>query len=155
MTKEEIQEYSLRITQGNRSDLVAVTYDIILKYLNDARAEYQSGEKEQFVLFIKKANDFLAELMRALDLQYPMSRNLMSIYRFVQKNLLQAQFQKEPSSLEGMDRILSELREAFAEVARQDKSEPLTGGRGQVYAGLTYGKGSLIESYEPNPGFRA
>ena len=153
MTKEEIQEYSLRITQGNRSDLVVVTYDIILKYLNDARAEYQSGEKEQFVLFIKKANDFLAELMRALDLQYPMSRNL--IYRFVQKNLLQAQFQKEPSSLEGMDRILSELREAFAEVARQDKSEPLTGGRGQVYAGLTYGKGSLIESYEPNPGFRA
>ena len=85
MTKEEIQEYSLRITQGNRSDLVVVTYDIILKYLNDARAEYQSGEKEQFVLFIKKANDFLAELMRALDLQYPMSRNLMSIYRFVQK----------------------------------------------------------------------
>ena len=87
MTKEEIQEYSLRITQGNRSDLVVVTYDIILKYLNDARAEYQSGEKEQFVLFIKKANDFLAELMRALDLQYPMSRNLMSIYRFVQKSI--------------------------------------------------------------------
>ena len=149
MTKEEIQEYSLRITQGNRSDLVVVTYDVILKYLKDARAEYQSGEKEQFVLSIKKANDFLAELMRALDLQYPMSRNLMSIY------LLQAQFQKDPSSLEGLDRILSELREAFAEVARQDKSEPLTGGRGQVYAGLTYGKGSLIESYEPNPGFRA
>lgn len=155
MTKEELQEYSLRITQGNRSDLVVVTYDVILKYLKDAKTAYQAGETEHFVLYMKKANEFLVELMRALDLKYPVSGNLMSIYRFVQKMFLRAEFQKNPSSLKGLDEILGSLREAFAEVAKQDKSESFTGGRGQVYAGLTYGKGSLNESYEPNPGFRA
>ena len=33
MTKAEIQEYTLRITQGNRTDLIVTTYDIILKYI--------------------------------------------------------------------------------------------------------------------------
>lgn len=155
MTKEEIQEYSLRITQGNKSDLVVVTYDIILKYLEDARKEYQAGEKEKFAFQIKKANEFLAELMGALDLQYPVSIELLKIYRFVQKMLVQAEFQKEPSSLEGLDQILSSLREAFAEVAKQDNSLPFAGSKPQVYAGLTYGRDSLNETYEPNPGFRA
>jgi len=155
MTREEIQEYSLRITQGNRSDLVVVTYDMIRKYLEDARRDYQAGDTGQFAEQVKKANEVLEELMGALDLQYPLARNLMSIYQFVQRMLLQAVFRREPSSLEGLEPILSGLREAFAEVAKQDKSEPFTGGKGQVYAGLTYGKGSLNESYEPNPGFRA
>lgn len=155
MTREEIQEYSLRITQGNRSDLVVVTYDMIQKYLEDAKREYQAGDKGQFVLQVKKANEVLAELMGALDLKYPLARNLMSIYQFVQRMLLQAEFRREPTSLEGLEPILSSLREAFAEVAKQDKSEPFTGGKGQVYAGLTYGKSSLNESCEPNPGFRA
>ncbi len=155
MTKEEIQEYSLRITQGNKSDLVVTTYDIILKYLEDAGKKYQEGDREQFAFHIRKANEFLAELMGALDLQYPVSRELMNIYRFVQKMFMQAMFQKEPSSLEGLEQILSGLREAFAEVAKQDNSQPLAGGKGQVYAGLTYGRESLNETYEPNPGFMA
>ena len=63
MTRDEIQAYSLRITQGNKSNLVVVTYDIILKYLEDAKNSYQTGNVEQFVSQIKKANEFLAELM--------------------------------------------------------------------------------------------
>lgn len=155
MTREEIQEYSLRVTQGNKSDLIVVTYDIILKYLGDAKRDYRAGEKEKFVFQVKKAKEFLAELMGALDLQYPVSIELLKIYRFVQKMLVQAEFQKKPDSLEGLEEILSSLRDAFAEVAKQDNSLPFTGSKPQVYAGLTYGKGSLNETYEQNPGFRA
>lgn len=155
MTKEEVQEYSLRIAQGNKSDLIVTTYDIILKYLQDAGKQYQAGDREQFAFHVKKANEFLAELMGALDLQYPVARELMSIYRFVQKMLIQARFQKEPAALEGLEQILSGLREAFVEVARQDNSQPFAGGKSQVYAGLTYGRESLNETYEPTPGFMA
>ena len=154
MTRDEIQAYSLRITQGNKSNLVVVTYDIILKYLEDAKSSYLAGNIEQFVSQIKKANEFLAELMGALDLQYPVARNLLNIYEFVQKMFLKAAFQKNPDSLEGVEPILIDLRDAFAEVAKQDKSTAIAGNNGQVYAGLTYGKNSLNETYEQNPGFR-
>lgn len=152
MTKEEIQEYSLRITQGNKSALVVTTYDIILKYLEDAQKEYQNGDTDKFVFCVKKANEFLTELMRALDLQYPVALQLLQLYRYIQKMLVAAAFQKKPDSLEELEQMLTELREAFEEVAKQDKSQAFAGA--QVYAGLTYGKASLNETYEPNPGFR-
>lgn len=152
MTREEIQEYSLRITQGNRSALVVTTYDIILKYLTDAQEEYRKGDTEAFAFHVKKANDFLAELMRALDYQYAMGLQLLQLYRYIQKRLVKAAFQKKPDSLQGIEQMLMSLREAFAEVAKQDTSPAFAGK--QVYAGLTYGRSSLNETYEQNPGFR-
>lgn len=152
MTKEEIQEFSMRITQGNKSALIVTTYDIILKYLADAQQEYEHGDTDKFVFDVKKANEFLAELMRALDLQYPVALQLLQLYRYMQKMMVKAVFQKKPDSLQGLEQMLASLKEAFEEVARQDKSMAFAGG--QVYAGLTYGKSSLNETYEPNPGFR-
>lgn len=152
MTREEIQKYSLRIAQGNKSALVVTTYDIILKYLEDAEQEYKNGNTDKFVFCVKKANEFLAELMRALDLQYPVALQLLQLYRYIQKMLVRAVFRKKPDSLQGLEQMLTSLREAFEEVAKQDKSMAFAGG--QVYAGLTYGKTSLNETYEPNPGFR-
>lgn len=152
MTREEIQEYSLRITQGNKSALVVTTYDIILKYLQDAQEEYKKNNIEGFVFQVKKANEFLAELMRALDYQYALALQLLQLYRYIQKRLVEAAFQKKPDSLQGIEEMLESLREAFAEVAKQDASPAFAGK--QVYAGLTYGKSSLNETYEPTPGFR-
>ncbi|OYO98714.1 flagellar protein FliS, partial [Lachnotalea glycerini] len=46
---------------------------------------------------------------------------------------------------------------AFTEVAKKDDSPVLMGNTQQVYAGLTYGKGSLTESFSnqgSNRGFR-
>lgn len=152
MTREEIQDYSLRITQGNKTALVVTTYDIILKYLADAQEEYKDGNTEKFVFNVKKANEFLAELMRSLDLQYALGLQLLQLYRYIQKMLVKAIFQKKPDSLQGLEQMLMSLREAFAEVAKQDNSPAFAGK--QVYAGLTYGKSSLNETYEQNPGFR-
>lgn len=152
MTREEIQEYSLRITQGNKTDLVVTTYDIILKYLADARREYEKGDTGQFAFYVRKANDFLAELMRALDYQYALGLQLLQLYRYIQKILIEAAFQKKPDDLQTAEHMFAELKEAFTEVAKQDASPSFAGK--QVYAGLTYGRSSLNETYEPNPGFR-
>ena len=48
MTKAEIQEYILRITQGNRTDLIVTTYDIILKYIADASEELKKQDKKKY-----------------------------------------------------------------------------------------------------------
>ena len=53
---------------------------------------------------------------------------------------------------------MTKLKAAFEEVAKQDTSEPLMENTQQVYAGLTYGKGSLNEVLmsrdEYNRGYR-
>ena len=44
--------------------------------------------------------------------------------------------------------MLQQLYEAFAASARQDTSEPLMQNAQQVYAGYTYGKNNINESYD-------
>lgn len=155
MTREEIQAFSMRISQGNRTDLVVTTYDIILKYLDDGKTAFSNGDLEQFVWNIKKANEFLYQLMSALDLQYQVSLDLFSIYRYVQKMLIQAQMKRNVDGLDGIYDILKGLKESFCEAAKEDKSGPVMAASGQVYAGITYGKESLNEIYERNDGFQA
>lgn len=155
MTKAEIQEYTLRITQGNRTDLIVTTYDIILKYIADASEELKKQDKKKYKWNIKKANEFIAQLMGALDLQYEVSLRLFQLYRFAQKRLIEASYEETDKKLEDVIPIFRELREAFSEVAKQDNSGPVMRNIDQVYAGLTYGKGSLNEIVERKKGFQA
>ena len=100
MTKAEIQEYTLRITQGNRTDLIVTTYDIILKYIADASEELKKQDKKKYKWNIKKANEFIAQLMGALDLQYEVSLQLFQLYRFAQKRLIEASYEETDKKLE-------------------------------------------------------
>ena len=60
--------------------------------------------------------------------------------------------------LDGVDKVVKNLRDAFEKVSEEDHSKPLMMNAQKVYAGLTYGKGSdLSEVYqtEANRGFQA
>ena len=52
----------------------------------------------------------------------------------------------DKSALKDAVRLLSSLRESFEELSKQDTSGPAMSNTQSVYAGLTYGKGTLNES---------
>ena len=41
MTKEMKQNYTLRISQANKSELVVIVYEMLLTYIEDAKADPQ------------------------------------------------------------------------------------------------------------------
>jgi flagellar protein FliS len=58
-------------------------------------------------------------------------------------------------NLESCERVVRGLMSSFQEVAKQDDSGPVMENTQQVYAGLTYGKGSLNEvALNTDRGFR-
>lgn len=154
MTKEQIQEYTLKITQGTKTDLVVITYDIIVTYINAGLEEYKKEKIEDFIWNIKKSAEFLSELMHSLDFEYGISLELMSLYLFVQKVLNKAIFKKTDENLSSAIKIIENLKVGFEKVAKADGSGPVMENAGQVFAGLTYGKGILNESYDKKGGFR-
>ena len=40
MKSEEIKDFTMRITQCNRTELLVVVFDIFLKYIEDAKFAY-------------------------------------------------------------------------------------------------------------------
>ena len=95
--------------------------------------------------------------MSVLDYRYAISRNLLSLYEFVQRRLVSSDIGGEDRGLDDAAKVISGLRESYAKIAAQDESGAVMENSQNVYAGLTYGKGTLNENIEgsANRGFMA
>lgn len=154
MNKEKLQDYTLRVTQSNRSQLVVVIYEIILTYVEEGKAAFEAGNVQEYKKSLRKAQQFVRELMEALDFQYEISYQLVSLYLYANKMLIHADIKKDPSLLEGVEIVIKGLHKSFEEVAKQDTSGPVMGNTQQVYEGFTYGRDSMNAVYQDGNGNR-
>ena len=159
MTKEQIQAYTLRVSQASPCELVVIMYDIILDDVKNAREAKNAGDEKQYQADLTHAGKIVNELMDSLDFSQPVSFRLMSLYIYVNKMLVKARVSKKWDSLNDVELVIEKLRAGFDGIKSQDTTGPVMQNVQQVYAGLTYGKGALNETYlnaqDYNRGFNA
>ena len=148
MTKEQIQQYTLRITQANKTQIIVILYDMILDDVRDAKLSFEQDDYEGFRDHCNHIKRCVADLMEALRFGYEISQNLRQLYLLINREASTAIIRKDPSRLEMIHEIATNLREAFDKVSEQDPSGPMMENTQTVYAGLTYGKGSLKEDLQ-------
>lgn len=146
MTKELKQQYTLRITQANKTELIVILYDMILSYLEDAKEAHENADRAGFRDAIRKIRGCNQELIASLHLEYEPAMNLLSLYLYVNRELVRADIHDTPKNLENVQLVIEGLREAYAAIAAQDTSGAVMQNTQTVYAGLTYGKGDLTEN---------
>lgn len=158
MDQEQRKAYVARVTQANRSDLVVIIYELFLLAMDDAEEAFKRGNLTEGTDFIKKAEGFLQELMGSLDRRYAIAEELMRLYRYVYEQLIFSVIRRKMVHADTVREVMTKLKNAFVEVAKQDDSGPVMQNTQQIYAGLTYGKGSLNEvllsGNESNRGYR-
>ena len=167
MKKERVQEFAARVTQGSKTDLIVIMYDIILEDIAEARRILsENAEKaactDKWENYGAKANEgykkellhaarFVSELMAALDFRYRLSYELRNLYVYAHKCLTEAAFSGETKKLSDVENMMNGLKDAFAKVAEEDTSGPVMQNSQKLTAGLTYGKGRLNEiCVDPN-----
>ncbi|MBR0127874.1 MAG: flagellar protein FliS, partial [Firmicutes bacterium] len=67
MDKNRQKDFARRISQANRTELVVVTYDIILEETNAAKKALAADDINGYRTALKSAQRFLCELMSVLD----------------------------------------------------------------------------------------
>lgn len=159
MKKDQIKGYTARVAQANRTELVVIIYELILDSIKEGEMCYNKGDLEAGAEHIGKAQAYLQELKGSLDHQYELSGQLFQLYRYVNEQLITTKLRQKPVNLDAACNVIQGLMSSFAEVARQDTSGPVMQNTQQVYAGLTYGRGSLDEVLmsqdETSRGFKA
>ena len=159
MTQEQIQTYTLRVSQASPCELIVIMYDIILDDVKNAREAHRAENEQQYQADLTHAYRFLNELMEALDFSVGISYQLMSLYIYVNKMLARARVSRKLEPLKDVEMVIGKLRAGFDGIKDQDKTGAVMQNVQQVYAGLTYGKGKLNESYfnlqDYNRGFKA
>jgi flagellar protein FliS len=155
MQKEAVQAFTARITQASKSELIVILYEMILMEIKEAEEAFEREDMEVFDKELKQAQKYLGELMAALDYRYKLAYELANLYQYVNERIITAMIRKKPDSLESAVSVLQKLLTGFEGVSREDTSGPMMRNTQQLYAGLTYGKGTLNETYiDPNDGNR-
>lgn len=146
MKKEKIQEFTTRISGANRTGLVVILFDMMEEYLNQAKEFAANGDWKRYKEEVMKGQACLNELASSLDMQYEISSQLMALYVEWNRLFIHSAASKNPELLEGIYIGITHMREAFEQLAKEDDSPVLMGNAQTVYAGLTYGRGTLNEN---------
>lgn len=158
MTNEMKQQFTLKITRANKSQLVVILYEMLLTYLDEAQEAHEKDDKKGFRDGIRKARGCLRELMASLHYEYDLAIHLLQLYLYADKELTRADIHNRTEELSHVKMIMSKLHEAYESISSDDTSAPIMANTQTVYAGLTYGRGDLTENLADqgsDRGFRA
>lgn len=158
MTRELIQEYTLKISHSSRTEIIVVLFEICEHYIDDAIIAFWADDHDEFKKQCGNAQKVINDLIASLDFDYEIALPLYRIYEYISKEIASAVIKNAANNLATCKRFLSSLKESFEKIAKEDASGPVMGNSQTVYAGLTYGKGSLNENVtatSSNRGFKA
>lgn len=146
MTSECKQQFTLRITQANPTELVVILYEMMLCYLKESKDFLQADDKDAFREAVRKSRGCLNELITSLNLEYEPAPQMLQLYLFCLRRLAYAEAKKDVTPLAEIEKVIRPLQTAYSEIAGQNKQGPVMNNSQTVYAGLTYGKNTLTEN---------
>ena len=152
MKKEDKQQFTLRITQANPTELVVILYEMLLCYLEDGKEALQQEETDtpegqrRFHEAVRNARGCLNELLQSLDLNYEPAPALQRLYMFCLRRLARGGQRREAGLFDEIKRVIVPLSDAYRSIAGQNGAGPVMNNSQAVYAGLTYGRNTLTEN---------
>ncbi len=99
--------------------LVVMLYDGCLRFLFQSAYAMREGNREQSRDRMRRAEAIIDELTCTLDHDRggEIASRLQGIYAFCRRHLIEASADQDPNKIEEVSELLSELREAWAEIA--------------------------------------
>ena len=140
------QDFTRRLSQCNKGEMIVIMYDIVFAYMEDAIEAHNVGDYEAYKVAIKKAQSSIDALIDGLNFKYEISKELHKLYVFSKNALAKAIYQNRTEGILDAKKVLEKPYASFCEAAKIDSSGPLMRNTQQVYAGITYGKTDLNEN---------
>lgn len=144
MTKEVKQQFTLRISRANSTELVVILYEMALQFLEEAKDAFEAGDTTGYKEAIRKVRGCINELIQSLHMEYEPAPKLLRLYLFCIRRLAYAEVRKEPKVLDEICMVLEKLQEAYAQIAPTNPSAPVMSNTQSLISGLTYGKGAAL-----------
>ncbi len=143
MTKECKQQFTLRISQANSTQLIVILYEMLLCYLDEAESAKDDVELRDA---LRKARGCVNELMNSLNMEYEPAPTLMQLYLYCIRRLAHYERKQEKEAVEDIKKVIRPLHDAYLQIEKLNDRGPLMNNSQAVYAGLTYGKNTLTEN---------
>ncbi|PKM56979.1 MAG: hypothetical protein CVU98_08490, partial [Firmicutes bacterium HGW-Firmicutes-3] len=126
MNAQLAKEFQTRIVNASQNDLVVINYEMLITEMDEAIEKFDQDDEKGFTNSMNRATRLLRELSDNLDFQYDISRDLMSLYIFVNKRFIEASIKNSVKPLESAKDVLNMLLLGWQQAAKEEqKTAPL------------------------------
>jgi len=156
MNKALVKDFQTRIVNAGRGELLIINYEMLLAQLDEVIEAIELDNDVAYGKAMENAFKLLRELSGNLDYSYEISKELISIYIYINKKFIDTSLSKKVSDIEEAKKLLAILLEGWKLTEFKEEEPIITNGQ-KVYAGLTYGKNDLnvIVDHANERGFKA
>lgn len=154
MTKDQIQTFTLRVSRANRTEMIAILYDIGIVYLEDALSALDGQDTKTFRLNINRAKDVLRELTASVNTANPLGKKFLSLYVFYNEQLTKAYMDLDREACGHVLKMFEILSAGYKEAAKKDPDGAVMGNTENIYTGLTYNRYQTANNYSDAGGNR-
>ena len=127
---------STQIQTANQGQLIIMLYEGAIRFLGQSKEMIAEKKLDKAHNFIMKAQDIVTELMTSLDLEKggKIAENLLSIYIYVNKRLVEANIKKDPAIIDEAAKIFNDLLISWRQVV--DTPAPAASGNPKHRGGI-------------------
>jgi len=112
------------VLTASPGQLVVMLYDGAIRFLRQSAEHMRAGDRERARERMRRAEAVIDELNGTLDMSYgEVAERLRAIYLFSKRRLIRANLDFDPAKVDGVARMLAELRDAFAQVVERTSDE--------------------------------
>lgn len=147
-----------RVVNSTPIELVTLSYEVILENIEASIDNIKN--KKEYNIEISKL--LIRNLMNALDMKFDISKKLMSLYIYINGELINSDITKDNEKkiniLNECKNLLSKIYYSFKIISdNENKKESVMKNTDAIYSGLTYGISGLNETVlgSSNKGLKA
>ncbi|KMY55470.1 flagellar biosynthesis protein FliS [Bacillus sp. FJAT-27231] len=131
--KNPYQTYSNNaVTTASPGELTLMLYNGCLKFIHQAKQAIADQDIQAKNTSIQKAQAIIQELMVTLNMDMDVSENLLSLYDYLNRRLIEANIKNDTAILEEVEGFVTEFRDTWKEVIQKNRQLQHAGAGGQA-----------------------
>lgn len=116
------------VNTASPGELTLMLYNGCLKFIHQAKKAIDEKNIEMKNTNIQKAQSIIQELMVTLNMDIEVSKNMMSLYDFMNRRLMEANIKNDASILDEVEGLVTEFRDMWKEVIQVNRQKQFSQG---------------------------
>lgn len=116
------------VNTASPGELTLMLYNGCLKFIHQAKKAIEEKNIEMKNTNIQKAQSIIQELMVTLNMDIEVSKNMMSLYDFMNRRLMEANIKNDASILDEVEGMVTEFRDTWKEVIQVNRQKQFSQG---------------------------
>ncbi|WP_435431522.1 flagellar export chaperone FliS [Sporolactobacillus laevolacticus] len=106
-------------------ELTLMLYNGCIKFIRQARIAMTEKNVENKNTYLQKAQNIIRELMVTLDQKQPVAKNMLQLYDYINRRLVEANIKNDSEILDEVEGLVTDFRDTWKQVIEiTQKNQP-------------------------------